>query len=671
MLLLLQVMVPSLPQNNPNRAERDAALKKQRQDYQYDLTKVEHVTMAEAVPAKDQSFSKFQWTKDAISLILRINTNQRLQEINERGIQLFSAIRFLSSIWLYNLLNDPSKANFLKRLLTKLQFFIQRRFQPDTGDSTNKLETVLEQDTKFIASSLTELAKLVSENHPHAADNVASRVDPLGDSMLDYRDYFKPYDDLFQIIYLPCVRHDFYEDRTFAAHRVAGPNPLVIKQVFELPNNFPVTDAQYKAVMGDQDSLSEAGQAGRLYLADYKILEDVETSNFPDAQKYLCAPLALFAVPAGTSESRSLVPVAIQCEQQPGPNTPIFTPPPSGTPQSQKWSWLMAKTIVQIADGNYHELISHLGRTHLLVEAFVLATYQQLPPQHPLYVLLTPHFEGTLFINQLALQGLVNEGGTVDKVLSGTLDASLKLSARGVQGYPFSFNDSMVPQTFASRRVDDRGQLPDYPYRDDALLIWDAIHQWVSAYLGLYYLSDDDVSGDTELQNWLADLLDPAKGQLHGIGESSPEHSKPGIHTLDYLTDAITLLIFTCSAQHAAVNFPQSRLMTYGPNMPLAGYRPAPSAATGATVKDYFDLLPSLEQTETQLNMTYPLGSVYYTRLGYYGNTYFEDPRVKEPLDAFQARLKEIEILIDDRNAHRPTPYEYLHPANIPQSINI
>jgi arachidonate 15-lipoxygenase len=305
------------------------------------------------------------------------------------------------------------------------------------------------------------------------------------------------------------------------------------------------------------------------------------------------------------------------------------------------------------------------------VEAFVLATHRQLPPQHPLNVLLMPHFEGTLFINKLALQGLVNDEGTVEKVLSGTLPASLGLSAKGVKGYPFSFNDSMVPKTFASRRVDDRTQLPDYPYRDDALLIWDAIYQWVSDYLSLYYLSDEDVCGDTELQNWLADLLDPKKGQLHGIGESSPEHPTPGIRTLDYLTDAVTLLIFTCSAQHAAVNFPQSRLMTYAPNMPLAGYRPAPSSATGATVEDYFDLLPSLEQAETQMNMTYPLGSVYYTRLGYYGDTYFDDPKVKAPLQAFQTQLKKIEVLIDDRNATRSTPYEYLHPANIPQSINI
>jgi len=68
----------------------------------------------------------------------------------------------------------------------------------------------------------------------------------------------------------------------------------------------------------------------------------------------------------------------------------------------------------------------------------------------------------------------------------------------------------MVPKTFALRGVDNVDQLPDYPYRDDALLIWEAIHQWVADYLALYYdggnAGDNAVLRDGELQSWLADL---------------------------------------------------------------------------------------------------------------------------------------------------------------------
>ncbi|MGQ2931438.1 MAG: lipoxygenase family protein, partial [Sphingopyxis sp.] len=48
--------------------------------------------------------------------------------------------------------------------------------------------------------------------------------------------------------------------------------------------------------------------------------------------------------------------------------------------------------------------------------------------------------------------------------------------------------------------------MPEYPYRDDALLLWNAIAQWVGDYVATYYLSDTDVSGDHELQAWAIDL---------------------------------------------------------------------------------------------------------------------------------------------------------------------
>ena len=82
------------------------------------------------------------------------------------------------------------------------------------------------------------------------------------------------------------------------------------------------------------------------------------------------------------------------------------------------------------------------------------------------------------------------------------------------------------------------------------------------------------------------------------------------VQTQDYLADAVTLIIFTASAQHAAVNYPQSFIMSYAPAMPLTGYAPAPSSARGATLADYLSLLPSLDQAQKTIE--------YYlhTRLG-------------------------------------------------------
>lgn len=671
----------SLPQNDPNPSQRQTALMTARQEYRYNYTYLPNGgAMAAKVPPQDQSIGKFAWIQDALSLLLRIDANQALQDVNETG----SARQLRRFAWLTRItrfLNNPERADFLKFLLARVLPIIQwfQRLRDGRQPTTNP---DISQDAMPSATDggaanqplLKTLITEVKESRDHTQEQqklnhqaFAMQVRQAQDSLSDYEALFRSYNDLFQIIYLPCISHQFWTDRAFAAQRVAGPNPLVLEQCTTLPDHFPVTEAQYQAVMGSSDSLQQAGQEGRLYITDYAVLNQLKPGTFPDAQKYVYAPLALFAVPAG---NRSLVAVAIQCQQQPGPANPIFTPPPEGSPQSEQWAWYMAKTIVQIADGNYHELISHLGRTHLLIEPIVVATYRQLAPNHPLSVLLRPHFEGTLFINNAAISGLINDGGTVDAVMSGTIESSRELSVKAVQGFPYGFNDSMLPATLARRGVDNVDQLPDYPYRDDALLVWDAIHNWVGSYLNLYYLNDQDVVEDTELQAWLAEMIAEDGGRMTDIGEISSEQESPSLRTKAYLTDMVTLIIFTGSAQHAAVNFSQATYMTYIPNLPLAGYRPAPKS-TQANTQDYFDLLPSLKQAETQMDMTYLLGSLYYTQLGEYGDTYFTDSRVQTPLKAFQQRLDEIGIVIDDRNSDRPTFYDFLHPNKIPQSINI
>lgn len=463
----------------------------------------------------------------------------------------------------------------------------------------------------------------------------------------------------FQTFRLPEIASVYQDDTTFAWMRVAGPNPLVLRCVASPGPSFPVTDAQYQSVMGKNDSLASAGEEGRLYLADYKALSLLVPGTAPDQQKYVEAPLALFAVPAAGSPSRLLRPVAIQCSQTPGAASPIFSP-------SDGVGWEVAKLHVQVADGNYHELISHLGQTHLVIEAFAMATPRQLAPEHPVNVLLTPHLQGTLAINNAAEADLIAPGGPVDNLLAGTIASSTQLAVDSVLSY--SVNQQFLPVALARRGVADPDTLPSYPYRDDAMLLWGATHTWVSRYLAIYYTSDADLQGDYELQSWIAELSSPSGCALKDIGEDG------AIRTVAYLADLLTHVIFTASAQHAAVNFPQRFVMGFTPALPLAAYAPAPSVTTGLPSSEIFHHLPPLQQALLQLNVMTLLGGVYYSRLGDYDRnipgTYFTDARVREPLEAFQRALLETETIIGKRNLQR-IPYVVLLPSEIPQSINI
>ena len=459
------------------------------------------------------------------------------------------------------------------------------------------------------------------------------------------------YGEMLSEVGLPPIHKDYTDDSVFASMRTAGPNPLVIERVKTFDDRFPMTEELFRTVC-PEDSLAAARQEGRLYLADYESLTTLKGGYHEEVKKYIYAPFSLYVV---DSKTRALMPVAIQCDRTPGKDNPILTP-------KDGVNWLIAKTIVQVADGNHHELVSHLGRTHLFVEPFVIATRRRLAPNHPLHILLSPHFWGTLFINNLAQGHLIAPGGPVDKVMAGTIESTLELVVQEAEAY--LFDQAFLPKTFEKRGVDDATVFPNYPFRDDSLLYWKAIHRWVSDYLSIYYHSDADLAQDPELAAWFQELASRDGGRVRGLVTSQT------FGTLSYLVDAITLVIFTASVQHAAVNFPQWDLMSYIPNVPGASYSPRPTQRTGATSQDYLDMLPPLEQSVLQARFLYQLGTVHYTEIGKYKKGYFGDSRVQPKLDRFQKEIQNIEDTIKLRNRER-RPYEFLLPQGIPQSINI
>src|SRR5262249_36733864 len=235
------------------------------------------------------------------------------------------------------------------------------------------------------------------------------------------------------------ISQNFQEDSEFAAMRVAGPNPLMIDRIKALDVRLPITEEQYQSVMGTEDSLEKALADGRLYLTDYSVFDGAIDGSFPAAQKFNYAPLALFGIPPG---GQSLVPVAIQCAPRPGPDNPIFLPKDGD-------KWLSAKTIVQIADANFHEVVSHLGRTHLFIEPFIIATHNQLSPTHPLFVLLTPHFEGTLAINDAAQRILIAPFSLVDRNMSGSIHHSRAFAVNDAPSSDLNVNTSRLPSTLS------------------------------------------------------------------------------------------------------------------------------------------------------------------------------------------------------------------------------
>lgn len=475
------------------------------------------------------------------------------------------------------------------------------------------------------------------------------------------------YDALFVTIEKPAVAQVLRDNDFFAYMRVGGPNPMLIKRARSLPAKFPLGDTQYRQAMGSDDSLAEAASSGRLYLLDYEGLGDMAPSG-PVSKPltgtgYAYAPIALFARP---KSGRSLVPVAIQCAQNPS-LSPIFLRVDDAANVEAYWAWQSAKTAVQVADFNYHEMFVHLGRTHLMSEAFAMATQRQLAVAHPLSRLLAPHLEGAMFINEAATLLIMAPLTTGDVILAAPIETLQRECGRDRLAY--DFYDNMLPNDLRARGVDSTDELPDYPYRDDALLIWNAINQWVGEYIGVYYTNDGDVTGDYELKAWADELA--TSGKVKGFR---------AITTRSQLVTVLTAIIFNASAQHAAVNFPQYSIMTYAPFSAGTGGAPAPAAAAGQSEASWSQLLPSRLAAQEQILLFHILGGVYYRPLGEYRDNAFPylpvllDPAVVGPggpLARFRTALAGIESTIQQRNAVRSRPYEHLLPSRIPSSTNI
>ena len=186
----------------------------------------------------------------------------------------------------------------------------------------------------------------------------------------------------------------------------------------------------------------------------------------------------------------------------------------------------------------------------------------------------------------------------------------------------------------------------------------------MSDYLALYYHSDADVQADPELAAWFDELVSIEGGRVPGIGPRGANC------TLGYLAEAATLIIFTSSVQHAAVNFPQYDLMSYVPNMPLAGYTPAPTKKGVLTEADFLANLPPCECPPPDEPRPPPRPDPLHHPRRIPRGPLPRPPRRRAPRARFQKDLKNIGRGIEERNRSR-RPYEFLVPSGIPQSINI
>ncbi|XP_062380300.1 hydroperoxide isomerase ALOXE3-like [Sardina pilchardus] len=450
---------------------------------------------------------------------------------------------------------------------------------------------------------------------------------------------------------LEYVQKHWAKDDFFGYQFLNGLNPMMIQRCLELPKKFLVTEEMVKGLLGESTLEAEITK-GNIFLCDYKMLDGLTGNAVNDRQQYLTAPLVLLHL----NHHGKMLPIAIQLRQTPGDGNPIFLP------TDHKNDWLLAKIFVRAAEFSVQEVDFHLLRTHLLAEVFTVAMLRHLPSIHPLFKLLFPHIRYTLQINIMARKQLISEDGVFSLHTGIGGDPLGKLLRRATASLTYS--SLCLPENISERGLDD---VPNFYYRDDGIKLWDIICKYVTGVLQYYYKSDEEVQKDTELQSWIKEIF------INGFLERERTGIPDSFQTVKDLLKFVTMVIFTASAQHAAVNNGQFDFGGWMPNYPTALRKPPPKKKGQTKWEDIMESLPDMGTTVNgmaTLNLLSTKSTDHYP-LGYFPEELFDEDVPCDHIKHFQKQLKKLSDEIEERNKTLKLPYTYLNPKNVDNSVAI
>ncbi|XP_042341738.1 polyunsaturated fatty acid lipoxygenase ALOX15B-like isoform X2 [Plectropomus leopardus] len=446
------------------------------------------------------------------------------------------------------------------------------------------------------------------------------------------------------------VQKHWKEDAFFGYQYLNGVNPMLIRRCSTLPGNFPVTDDM--VFLRGKCSLADEMKNGNIFLCDYKQLDGLKTNTINGKKQYLMAPLVLFHK---TSDDK-LMPIAIQLKQTPADDNPIFFPTDS------EYDWLMAKIFVRSADFQEHQLNVHLLRTHLLAEVFAVSLLRNVPMVHPLYKLLVPHTRYTLQINFLARIALISKTGVFTQFAASGGEGMKTLLKRSLSS--MTYRSLCIPDDIAERGLKD---VPNFHYRDDGLKLWDIIHRFVQGVLSFYYKNDAEVQQDSELQQWISDIFE------HGFLTQACTGIPQSFTTVAEMVKFVTMVIFTCSGKHSAVNTGQYDYGGWMPNTPISLQLPPPTTKGTTSEATMLQTFPDVNITVKGMSTLWLLSkqSSDFVPLGQYPEDHFSEEIPCKRIKDFQGDLEVLSAIIKARNNSLDIPYTYMDPKMLENSVAI
>jgi len=316
---------------------------------------------------------------------------------------------------------------------------------------------------------------------------------------------------------------------------------------------------------------------------------------------------------------------------------------------------VLAKMHLKSADSQVYQINGHLLKTRKLLEPIYIGLHQHFAPNHPVFKLLVSHLKSRMSISKLNRHIFENDG-IIDEVLSMSGPSKDKLLVKSFTST--SWSQLVLPKDIENRGVEDFDKLPNYYYRDDGLLLWKTISQFVSNFVHHYYNTEEEIKTDTELQNFITGAYEGLK-KMHDFPTSFTGYTD--------LIEFLTTVIWTASCLSSLLNYSQYECYGWIPNYPQSVLKPAPTLKGQTTLEDVVAALPNVKMAALQLITAWNLSqsSKDDEPFGHYPNKLFSDHEALRIFATFQDELKHISDEIHLRNTKRKREYIWLLPERI------
>eukprot|EP01064_Diplonema_japonicum_P020975 TRINITY_DN3052_c0_g1_i1.p1 TRINITY_DN3052_c0_g1~~TRINITY_DN3052_c0_g1_i1.p1 ORF type:complete len:540 (+),score=76.37 TRINITY_DN3052_c0_g1_i1:47-1621(+) len=420
---------------------------------------------------------------------------------------------------------------------------------------------------------------------------------------------------------LPKVALKWSADTRFGRERFNGLSPTLvnkIQSIHDIPERMH-GELEEDMVMGfldDFTTLEEATTAGRLYIVDLSFLRAVPTVSNPILLLYL-------------NDANDILPIAIQMSDK---ELNVHTP------NDNVFSWNSAKLRYHQAELIW-KIVGLKSCAHEVMAEVSRGTKKHLSPRHPVRQILNDFLQHAEQA-ETDFEGLfLSSTSEISSILP---DLQTRRSIRKLARTSFDFERNSYKATMVSCGVTDTNL--EYPYMDDGVLLWGAFEAYSKNVVSQYYQKPADLTGDFEINNWIATLRRSIKG-LPYLRD----------YTVDPLVFVITNVMWTCSAWHTAWRgdlYPSLAYVLWSPlsvkPLPLTMLKHEYTRDTLAS------LIPSPREAKLQVQLVMAMASRYceLEPLMKEGRV-FGDERAQAHHDKFVAELRKIEELIQLKNNER------------------